>query len=208
MLQQAAARSSRRFRRSSARNQSSAVVRAIWQSHVRALPRRASKRRQERSAFWNICRDRVLGERAVAGQIDEIRIHVVEMLLCGRGKRGRQGQLAPCGKRHRLHTVPTPPDGGSSHLLRGLEELLPALEQALQLLARRRVRGEDCRRRPSPRPGGARGRRARARAPGSKTRRARARSGGAASASAGFGFSLRSFSFGASGASSPARIRA
>ena len=49
-----AARSSRFCRRSSARNQSSAVVRAIWHSHVRALARAGSKRRQSRSAFSKV----------------------------------------------------------------------------------------------------------------------------------------------------------
>ena len=36
----------------------------------------------------------------------------------------------------------TPPDGRTSHLLRRLEELLPALEQGLQLVTCHLVRGE------------------------------------------------------------------
>ena len=49
-----AARSSRFCRRSSARNQSSAVVRAIWIATCRALARRGSNRRHSRSAFSNV----------------------------------------------------------------------------------------------------------------------------------------------------------
>ena len=105
-----AVRSSRLFRRSSERNQSSAVVRAIWQSHVRALPR-GRRSAPEPQRLLERVRGEVLGERAVAGQIDEIAVHVVEVLLCGRSKRGRQGRLASCRKGHRLHTVSTPPDG-------------------------------------------------------------------------------------------------
>ena len=39
----------------------------------------------------------VLGQRAVAGQVDEIGVHVVEMLLCGRGK-GLPTRPVACGE--------------------------------------------------------------------------------------------------------------
>ena len=45
---------SRRRRRSSERKWSSAALRAIWQSHVFAVPRRGSNRRQRRSARSNV----------------------------------------------------------------------------------------------------------------------------------------------------------
>src|SRR5918994_3623103 len=60
-------------------------------------------------------RGQILGERAVAGQVHEIAVHVVEVLLCGRGERGRPSGLSSQSRdRHRLHTVSTSPDGGTS----------------------------------------------------------------------------------------------
>ena len=97
--------------RASARNQSSAVVRAMPSSHVRAVPRRGSNRSQIRSAFSNVAlarssaatRSRVRYER-YANTSSRCSSATWVKVVCG-----ASASRGP-GDRHRVHMVSTAPD--------------------------------------------------------------------------------------------------
>ena len=97
-----AAASSRRRRRDSARNQSSAVVRAIPSSHVRA---RAAARVEARPLAERLLERRareVVRERAVARQVEQVAEDVVEMLL---GRVGERLAARRCCVRGRVSVI-------------------------------------------------------------------------------------------------------
>ena len=96
-----AAASSRFRRRDSARNQSSAVVRAIPSSHVRALPRRRVEAPPQPHGLLERRAREVLGRLAVARQVEQVAEHVVEVRLGSLGEAPRRACSERLLERHR-----------------------------------------------------------------------------------------------------------
>ena len=106
----ASARSSRLRRRASARNQSSAVERAIARSQARGVPRRRIEAAPLLERRLEGLAREVLGDRPVLGQVQQIPVDVVEELLGHRSeRRSRRLERARGIDRHCMHDLCTPP---------------------------------------------------------------------------------------------------